>query len=233
MKLKKIALLIMAAAVVFSAFVVGAFAEEEKVKLTTLYRNTIHGAFEFEYLGDGYGSYRGFADVDTSGTIRFDRDENGNLTFIDAEVGEAGKWTGSGEYTPVMDNGKGYLVDKDGNRVSDMLDEVSYVETLDDDLYLFWVGDKQEIVFVSFKTNTSSAPENTPAEENSDNTETPSDTPTDTPSESSPENAPADSDPLNNDNSPDAGIATLFVSLGIIVIAGAAVAVVVIKKKKR
>ncbi len=227
MKLKKIISLIMAAAVVFSAFVVGAFAEEEKVKLTTLYRNTIHGAFEFEYLGDGYGSYRGFADVDTSGTIRFDRDENGNLTFIDAEPGEAGKWTGSGEYTPVMDNGKGYLVDKDGNRVSDMLDEVSYVETLDDDLYLFWVGDKQEIVFVSFKTNTSSAPENSPAEENSDN-----DT-TDTPSDNGAENAPVNSVPQNSDNSPDAGIIILFVSIGVIVIAGAAVAVVVVKKKKR
>ncbi len=217
----------MTAAVVFSAFVLGVFAEENKVKLTTLYRNTIHGAFEFEYLGDGYGSYRGFADVDTSGTIRFDRDENGNLTFIDAEPGEAGKWTGSGEYTPVMDNGKGYLVDKDGNRVSDMLDEVSHVETLDDDLYVFWVGDKQEIVFVSYKTNTSSVPENSPAEENNDN-----DT-TNTTSDNGTENAPADSVSQNSGNSPDAGIVILFVSLGAVVIAGAAVAVVVVKKKKR
>lgn len=231
MKLKKIFSLIMAAAVVFSAFVFGAFAEEDKVKLTTLYRNTIHGAFEFEYLGDGYGSYRGFADVDTSGTIRFDRDEHGDLTFIDAEVGEAGKWSGSGEYTPVMDNGKGYLVDKDGDRVSDMLDEVSYVEILDDDLFVFWVGDKQEIVFVSYKTNTSSAPENSPAEENSDNTDTPSDTPTDTPSDNGAENAPAESDPQNSDNFPDAGIIILFVSIGAIVIAGAVV--VVLKKRKR
>ena len=232
MKLKKIISLIMAAAVVFSAFVFGAFAEEDKVKLTTLYRNTIHGAFEFEYLGDGYGSYRGFADVDTSGTIRFDRDENGNLTFIDAEPGEAGKWTGSGEYTPVMDNGKGYLVDKDGNRVSDMLDEVSYVETLDDDLFVFWVGDKQEIVFVSFKTNTSSAPENTPAEGNNDNNNDNDNNNNDAPSDNN-ENAPADSVSQNSGNSPDAGIVILFVSLGAVVIAGAAVAVVVVKKKKR
>ncbi len=172
MRLKRIFAAALAAITAVSVFSLCAFAqekEETKVVLTTLERISIHSAYEFKYLGDGYGSYSGFDDEgnNITGTIHFEKDEYGNLTYTDVEAGIEIDPSGdpssvNSEYTPVIKDGKGYLVDKDGNRVSDMIDEVSYVNTLDEDLYEFWVGFKEEIVFVSYKINTSAPAESEP-----------------------------------------------------------------------
>ncbi len=216
----------LAAITAVSAFSLCAFAEEKeetKVVLTTLERFSIHSAYEFKYLGDGYASYSGFDDKgnNITGTIRFEKDEYGNLTYTDVEAGIEIDPSGdpssvNSEYTPVIKDGKGYLVDKDGNRVSDMIDEVSYVNTLDEDLYEFWVGFKEEIIFVSYKTNTSAPAESEPI--------------SDEPAVDEPAaDEPAADEPIT---SPNTIVIVISITIGVIVIAGAAVAVIFFRKKK-
>ncbi len=133
--------------------------------------------------------------------------------FLDADGNEIGEWFDDagefrGDYAPVIKDGKAYLVDRNFNRVSEMVN-ANEVETYSDDMFLFANGD--EVKFVTYN-GAASAPADT---SKPDDTSKPSDS-TSTPS-------------AEKDN-PETGAKGVALTLGLAAIAGAAA--VVYRKKK-
>ncbi len=150
------------------------------------------------------------------------KNADGKWGFLDEKGNEIGEWFDDagefiGDYAPVIKDGKGYLIDRNFNRVSDIIDATG-VTTYDDDLFRFENGD--EIKFVTYNTSTSA-----PADETSKPEETSKPADTSKPAETS---KPADSE-ADKDN-PDTGAAGIALTLGLATLAGAAV--VVYRKRK-
>ncbi len=139
--------------------------------------------------------------------------------FLDADGKEIGEWYDDagefiGDYAPVIKDGKGYLVDRNFNRVSEMVN-ANEVETFSDDMFLFANGD--DVKFVTYN-ETESAPADTSKPED---TSKPADT-------SKPDDST--STPLDSKDNPETGSAGVALTIGLAAIAGAAV---VVYRKKR
>lgn len=147
-------------------------------------------------------------------------DSNGNeLAMFD----DAGEFVG--DYAPVVKNGKGYLIDRNMNKVSDEI-AADGVGTFSEELFRFYNGNKQTLVtYAAAETkpdDTSSAPTSSALTSSEPTSSEPT------------SSAPASSDttssgtPGGNDN-PNSGIAIALIPVALI--GGAAV--IVSKKRKK
>ncbi len=142
--------------------------------------------------------------------------------YLDENGEEIGEWYDDadafyGDYAPVVKDGKGYLIDRNFNRVSDMIDATG-VYSFDDDLFQFRNGETDN-VFATYNS-TEPAP--------SDDTSEPADD-TSEPSDDTSEPADDTSEPADVNN-PETGVGGVSLTFGLAALAGAAV---VVYRKKR
>lgn len=129
-------------------------------------------------------------------------DSNGNELAVFDDAGDF-----IGDYAPVVSNGKGCLIDRNMNRVSEYITATG-TQAVDDGLYRFTTD--SDFLLVTYSNETASAPE-TSEPTSSDTSSEPSDTNSSAPS----------------DNNPSSGIA-----ISALPIIAAISAVIVIKSKK-